>query len=88
MANLQGLKLHAVVDGDLDDEVLQLCLDAAIEYLTGAGAVEPDSGSALFDMAAYRLATCYYEHRAPDGSVDTSYVPPGINGMILQLRYG
>ena len=89
MATLDGLKSHAVVDGELTDAELQLYLDAAVRYFGNAGVPAPEETDPLYDLGVYRLATFYIEHRAPVGSsVGTDAVPYGITGIILQLRDG
>lgn len=85
MADLNGFKRYAVSFGDLLDEELNLCLEAAREYFRNAGV--PDGlESPIYDLGVYRLAAYYVDNRlpSPDGGGDN--VPYGIQGIILQLR--
>ena len=85
MADLASFKEYAVMDSDVQDSVLQLALDATEEYLKNAGVTEPSEGSALYDLAAYRLAAFYVDHRSfPDVNKDAGFF--GVGGIILQLR--
>ena len=85
MADLTTFKAVAVVDSDVPDTVCQLALDAAVEYLEGAGVPAPESTSALYDNAAYRLGAFWLDHRGfPERGSDAEFF--GIGGIIHQLR--
>lgn len=92
MASVDGFRLHAVIDGDADDEELQLYLNAAMGYLNrsevpcpGASEVEKYPLEAgLYDMAVYQIATHYYERRGMVGDGVAAEVF-GVQGIIHQL---
>lgn len=85
MADLATFKTVAVIDSDVPDAVCQLALDATAEYLANAGVAEPEDGSALYDLAAYRLAAFWVDHRSfPDIGSDAEFF--GVGGIIHQLR--
>lgn len=89
MASLSGFRNYAVDCGDLTDEEMQLCLDAAKGYFKNAGVEEPAATNALYDLGVYRLATFYADNRGPltaGGGNDA--LPYGIQGIIIQLQGG
>lgn len=85
MADITNLARYAVLDPDADRTILEICLDAAKEWFTGAGVVER-TNSKLYDIGVYMLATHYYDRRGviADGSVDT--IPLGVQSIMHQLR--
>ena len=93
MADVSGLREHAVLDGDVTNAQLELYLNAAMGYLKGAGVVEPSGSEAgaspleadLYDLAVYQVATHYYEQR---GLIGQSVAPEvfGVQGIIHQLQ--
>lgn len=84
--DLATFKDVAVIDSDVPDTVLQLALDAAAEYLDNAGVSAPETTSKLYDLAAYRLAAYWVDHRSfPEGAAtDAAFF--GVGGIIHQLR--
>ena len=88
MANLADFKDVAVIDSDVPDSVLQLAMDATVEYRKNAGVTEPADGSPLYDLAVYRLGAYYVDHRSfPEGAAgDVAFY--GVGGIIHQLRTG
>ena len=93
MADLAGLKAHAVIDGDVTDTELQGYLDAAMGYLAASEVNAPSAAEAvakpllakLYDHAAYQLATHYCERRGMVGA-DPSKDAFGVQGIIHQLK--
>lgn len=86
MANIEGLIAYGIIDGDADDDVAQLCLDAAKRWFKQAGVPEPAEDDALYDLGVYQLATFYYERRSPEGINFAAPPPFGIQGIVLQLK--
>ena len=86
MADIDGLIAYGIVDGDVNLDVLELCLNAAKRWFKGAGVPEPNEDDALYDLGVYQLATFYYERRSPDGINFTAPPPFGIQGIVLQLK--
>ena len=94
MADLEGFRGHAVIDGDVSDAQLQLYLDAAMGYLKASGVLAPSDSeadelpleSSLYDLAAYQIATHYNDKRGIVGDNVPAEVF-GVQGIIHQL-YG
>lgn len=87
MADLNGLRDHAIIDADTPDSKLQLYLDAAKQYFKGAGVPEPEEDHALYDLGVYELAAFYHDKRIPMGAdIAAEVVPFGISGIIHQLK--
>lgn len=84
MVSLDDFRAWAVAP-DLSEVELKMALDAAEEYISGAGVPE-NSNSALRDMAQLTLATYYLENRAPGSNGTYAAPPPGLRMMILNLR--
>ena len=83
-ATLNGLKDFAGTDPNVADTTLQLCMDAAICWLSAAG-VAPRTGDAAYDLAIYRLATHYYDTRGNQEAARDD-VPPTVMSLMHQLR--
>lgn len=87
MADLNGLRDHAIIDADTSDSKLQLYLNAAKQYFKGSGVPEPAETNALYDLGVYELAAFYHDKRIPIGAeIDAEVVPFGISGIIHQLK--
>jgi len=91
MADLSGLmKQYSYFDdGNFQPEIAQMCLDGAKEYLKNADVVEPEGGSALYNMACYMLANHWYENRGvvAIGTVQGN-IALGVESIIWQLSNG
>lgn len=93
MASIEGFREHAVIDGDVTDAQLLLYLNAAMGYLQRAEVPAPGASEAqaypleasLYDLAAYQVATHYYERRGMVGE-DTPAEVFGVQGIIHQLK--
>jgi len=82
-ADVNSVRRFAGADPEESDEVLRLCLEAAIEWYTHAG-VPADVSSALYDFWVANLAAWMYDNR---GNADASAViPPYIVASVHQLR--
>ena len=89
MADLNGLRDHAIIDADTTDSKLQLYLDAAKRYFKKAGVKEPEEADPLYDLGVYQLAAFYHDKRIPLGSeIAKDELPFGISGIIHQLKEG
>ena len=64
----------------------QMCLDAAVAYLKGAGVQQPETENALYDLAVYMLAVHWYDNRgvAVLGQVSGS-IEKGVQAIIHQI---
>lgn len=81
---LEEVKTYCRIDGDLEDGLLQSLLQAAKDYLTGAGIKEPDD-SARYRLAALALVLHYYDYRGlTEAPMPTAI--PGIRNLINQLK--
>lgn len=89
MAGILGLRDYGAYGDETSDSMLELCLNAAKEWLLRAGVAEPSGEDALYDLAAYRLAVFYVERRGMvDFGVGTDAAPQGVQGIVHQLRDG
>lgn len=87
MADVRGLIAYGIIDGDANEGVVELCLNAAKRWFKNAGVPEPEGNDSLYDMGVYQLATFYYDRREPSGVVNFTAPPPyGIQGIVLQLK--
>ena len=86
---LAALKQYLRVDTDEDDTLLSSLYDAARLYLENAGVPEPEENNPLYDLAVQRLAVFYYDQRndMQEDIRGNVQLTPGLNSMILQLRY-
>lgn len=93
MITLQEVKEYARIDIDEDDQLLQNCIAAAIEYLknaTGKEYPETDESGNKIDYALEKiylqlLIAYWYEKRTPAGGVgeDFSFMT---KSLMLQLQ--
>lgn len=88
MPTLDGLKRYGVLGASSDDTTLKLCLDAAVEWFTGAGVRPPDPANPLYDMGVYMLALHYYDRRGVVADrAEVAALPYGVMSIVHQLRY-
>ena len=93
MATVDGFRAHAVIDSDVEDGALELYLNAAMGYLNRSEVPAPSESeaaahpteAALYDLAAYQVATWYEEHRDMIGESVPAHVF-GVQGIIHQLK--
>lgn len=93
MITLQEVKQYARIDIDDDDQLLQSCITAAVEYLknaTGKEYPETDSEGNKIDYVLEKiylqlLIAYWYERRTPAGGVgeDFSFMT---KSLMLQLQ--
>jgi hypothetical protein len=82
---VDSVRRFAGADPEGDEEVLGLCLSAAIEWYEQAGVRQMD-GSALYDFWVANLAAWMYDNR---GNADMmAAIPPYIVSSVHQLRRG
>ena len=65
--DLEAVKLYCRIDGDGEDDLLLILMDAAAEYLEGAGVPAPEKPDPLYDLAVKALVLDYYDHRGRTG---------------------
>lgn len=67
-------------------DVAAMCLNAAKQYLQGAGVPEPETPSEQYDLACYMLAMHWYDNRGvvSVGSVQGP-IHLGVQALIHQL---
>lgn len=79
---LDTLKKYLRIDGNDDDEILNLLVEASKEYLTGAGV--PESNSALYRLAIMMHVTLNYENRNPAIKIES--INCALLSIILQIK--
>ena len=81
---LEEVKTYCRIDGTTEDDLLRSLLQAAKDYLTGAGIKEPKD-SARYRLAALALVLHYYDYRGlTEAPMPTAI--PGIRNLINQLK--
>lgn len=83
--DLEAVKGYCRVDGDEEDELLLSLVDAAKDYLSGAGVDEPEGDVPLYLLAVKALTLHYYDHRGTTESGAVAAIP-GIQNAIVQLK--
>ena len=84
---LQKVKQYLRVDTGEDDALIGALMEAAKRYLKNAGVDEPETEDPLYTLALYRLTLFYYDQRSDAEAGSDAKLTPGLNSMILQLRY-
>ena len=84
-ADLEACKNFMRVDGDDDDALITGLMQAAKEYLDGAGIPEPAEATPLYTMAVHSLTLHYYDHR--DAVGEEAAFPTGLRPVINQLKH-
>ncbi|MCI8537761.1 MAG: phage gp6-like head-tail connector protein [Oscillospiraceae bacterium] len=84
---LSDVKAYLRVDTDEDDGLIQALMDAAEEYLAGAGIVESAGNRARYALAVKGLCLHWYDFRG-DAAAGTAAVelPTGLRAVINQLK--
>lgn len=80
--SLGELKGYLRIDGSEDDLDLALLIEAAKEYLTGAGVTEQDG--ARYKLAVMLYVSLHYENRDPSVKIDKLNF--SFESLILQLK--
>ena len=84
MADINLVRRFAGADPDEDSTVLQLCLDAAVEWYAQAGVPAAGANGSLYDFWVANLAAWMYDNR---GNADAAAaVPAYIVASVHQLR--
>lgn len=83
MPSIEMLRSFAGGDPDCDDKVLEMCLNAAVDWYARAK-VPKREGDDLYDLWVCNLAAWFYDNRGAGG--DTANVPPYIVHSVHQLR--
>lgn len=83
---MDDLKTYLRIDGDEDDDILVLLIEAANEYLTDAGVPEEAQYSAKYNLAVMLLVSLNYENRNPAAGIEK--LGFGVESIILQLKTG
>lgn len=84
-AALAACKHYMRVDGEDDDELIRSLMQAAGEYLSGAGIEKPEEPSPLYTLALHSLTLHYYDHRDAVGG--EAPFPTGLRPIINQLKH-
>lgn len=83
---LSEVKAYLRVDTNEDDGLIQTLMDAAEEYLAGAGIVEGAGNRARYALAVKGLCLHWYDFRG-DAAVGTAVeLPTGLRAVINQLK--
>lgn len=82
---LDDVKDYLRVDTNIDDEHIQMLIDAAKEYLLNAG-IENKSDSYLYNLAVSMLVVNWYDNRCPVGQT-TEKMKYSLNAIIQQLKW-
>lgn len=83
--DLEAVKLYCRIDGNEEDDLLLTLMDAAAEYLEGAGVAAPEEPDPLYDLAVKALVLDYYDHRGRTETGTQSRIP-GLDNAIVQLK--
>ena len=84
-ADLEACKNFMRVDGDDDNALITSLMQAAKEYLDGAGIPEPAEATPLYTLAVHSLTLHYYDHR--DAVGEEQSFPTGLRPIINQLKH-
>ncbi|KWW17976.1 hypothetical protein AS888_20920 [Peribacillus simplex] len=82
MPELSEVKEYLRIDGNEDDVLISLLMEAAKEYLTNAGVTEQNS--ALYKVAVMLYVTLQYENRDPSQKIEKFNI--AFQSIILQLK--
>lgn len=83
---LEMSKEYLRIDGNYDDEMLQILIESAKQYMSNAGVKEQEND--LYNLAIMMLVTNWYENREQvTGSIPKS-INLGLQSIILQLKVG
>lgn len=78
--------MHVEQDcGEDEDKLILDLMDAAKEYLDGAGIPEPEEPRRLYTLALHALTLHYYDHRDAVGG--EAPLPTGVRPIINQLKH-
>ena len=83
---LEGLKRYTGALAPEDEPVLELALEAAIEWFKASGVPDYAQNSRLWVLAVYELAAHKFENRGAVGG-ETPPIPRGIFGLAHTLKH-
>lgn len=86
MSILNELKDYLRIDGNEDDSILVLLIEAAREYLTDAGVPVECETMAKYKLAVMLLVSLNYENRTPGLKIEK--IDFSLQSIILQLKVG
>lgn len=84
--SLEAAKAYARIDGDEDDALLESLIEAAEEYLAGAGVYPGLAPEALYQLAVCGIVLHWYEQRNIAAGAAPTDFPVGIRLTINQLK--
>ncbi|PJN90984.1 head-tail connector protein [Bacillus sp. mrc49] len=82
MPELSEVKEYLRIDGNEDDVLISLLMEAAKDYLSNAGVTERDS--ALYKVAVMLYVTLQYENRDPGQKIEKFNI--AFQSIIMQLK--
>lgn len=83
--DLAAVKSYCRIDGDTEDELLLTLMEAAKDYLDGAGVPEPEADNPMYALAVKAMVLELYDHRGQTESAQLSAIP-GMSNLIVQLK--
>ena len=83
--DLASVKSYCRIDGDTEDELLLALMEAAKDYLDGAGVPEPEADNPMYALAVKAMVLELYDHRGQTESAQLSAIP-GMSNIITQLK--
>lgn len=83
--DLAAVKSYCRIDWDYEDELLASFVEAAKEYLDGAGIPEPEADNPMYALAVKAMVLELYDHRGQTESETLSAIP-GMSNIIVQLK--
>lgn len=83
--DLAAVKSYCRIDGDTEDELLLTLMEAAKDYLDGAGVPEPEADTPMYALAVKAMVLELYDHRGQTESAQLSAIP-GMSNIITQLK--
>ena len=82
---LAACKAYMKVDYDEDDALIAALLDAAGEYLAGAGCAR-ERAPALYDLVLHAMVLAMYDGRMDGAQTAAEGVPARVRAMMNQLK--
>ena len=83
--DLASVKSYCRIDWDYEDELLTSLVEAAKDYLDGAGVPEREADNPMYALAVKAMVLDMYDHRGQTESASLSAIP-GMSNMIVQLK--
>lgn len=84
---LETIKDFLRIDGSFDDELLELLISSAKEYLSNSGVSEgKNKDSKQYELAVAMLVTHWYENREQVVGDTPRNLTLGLQSIILQLK--